>query len=57
MTDHEFALELERGNTEEARAQRDDAIHALKEIYRIRGEDKEVSRIANAVLESSWADA
>ena len=56
MNKQEFALELERGATEEARDQRNAAVEALREIYRLRGEDPDISRIANAVLDKDWVE-
>lgn len=55
MTDEEFECEWQRGEIAEARAQRDDAVAALREIYLIAGEDQQIVAIANRVLAAGWA--
>lgn len=52
----EFDLDMERLNTEEARNQRNAAVEALREIYRIRGEDYRISEICNRVLNQGWIE-
>ena len=54
-SEHEMALDMERDNTEEARAYMREAVSALREIYTMRGEDADIAAICNRVLSQSWA--
>ena len=54
-SEHEMALDMERDNTEEARAFMREAVSALREIYTMRGEDAEIAAICNRALSQSGA--